>query len=311
MPAASIERGLRIVRGLFAWLHEVGYLAGNPWAAVATTLKSHTQFRTAASPEKGRREVAVARGVERRARRDRRMPAGERKARAVPLVRLGAMAGLRREELAYAMAQWVEAHGKGRMTLKIVGKGGGPARCRWQRNSLPRWATTSPRADCRAIRPMPAKDAAARQARRRDRPDGNGAEANRPGTARPTIALTPARIYAISRRLIEQAADAIEGQGEPKVADKLRRRARAQRKAHVRDPVRGAGHPDPDRAGLDGARQSRDDCDLLQYPGRPPVRPDRKGVRAESIRRACRGEAVIQDRRFRLAFSAGVRSSWL
>ena len=98
MSAASIERGLRIVRGLFAWLHEVGYLAGNPWAAVATTLKSHAQFRTAgkarnkgAEKSLSREEWAAVLGV------IDAMPAGERKARAVALVRLGAMAGLRRE----------------------------------------------------------------------------------------------------------------------------------------------------------------------------------------------------------------------
>ena len=234
MSAASIERGLRIVRGLFTWLHEVGYLAGNPWAAVATTLKSHTQFRTSGKPRKKGAEKSLSReewdavlGV------IDAMPAGERQARAALLVRLGVMAGLRREELANATTQWIEAHGKGRMTLTIVGKGGVPREVPMaaeliaalgdylEARGLPRDPT-----ECPQQTPLLAKladeiDLTAPEPKTADeRPD-------------PRVALTPARLYAIVRRLIEQAAEVLEGQGDDKPAAKLRRRARAHALRHT------------------------------------------------------------------------------
>jgi integrase len=234
MSAASIERGLRIVRGLFAWLQEVGYLAGNPWAAVTTTLKSHTQFRSGGKRRQKGTEKSLSR-AEWAAVLDviDSMPAGERQARAALLVRLGAMAGMRREELANATTEWIEGHDKGRLTLNIVGKGGVPREVPMAADLIDalgdyleaRGLARDP-TDCPPSTPLLAKlaeeiDLTAKEARR------NGAGPDR------RIALTPARLYAIVRRLIEQAAEIMEGRGDDKLAAQLRRRARAHALRHT------------------------------------------------------------------------------
>lgn len=233
MSRSSIERSLRVARSLFRWLQQIGYLAGDPWAAVNCSLKSHTAFRTAADTSRhvqekslSLEELAAVRAVA------ESLESHEARARATAILALGALAGLRREELASATTEWLVRAGRGRMTLKITGKGGVP-------RDVPLLAEVelalADYLEARGLPRVPQKCPKQTPliARLRDEPGAWRKTAKSKAAERHPDALTPARIYAITRRLIERAASALEAESNEDGAKQLRGRAFAHALRHT------------------------------------------------------------------------------
>jgi len=233
MNRTSIERSLRVARSLFRWLQQQAYLAGDPWAAVNCSLKSHTAFRTAADTSRHVQEKSLSREEMEAVRAAAEsLESQEARARATAILALGALAGLRREELASATTDWLVRAARGRLTLKITGKGGVP-------REVPLLAevelAVSDYLEARGLPRVPHKCPTGTPliARLRDEPGAWRKTATSKTAERHPDALTPARIYAITRRLIERAARALETESDGNGAKELRGRAFAHALRHT------------------------------------------------------------------------------
>jgi len=207
MSRASIERALRIVRALFTWLVDCGYLAGNPWTGVRLDLASHEQLRAPATSYSARHVLdkaltasessAVLAVIE-------SLGTAEQAARARVVLLLGMHAGLRREEMANAVCGWLyRPAGADRLALRAIGKGG---KTRELPVSAPLQAAIEQYLEQRGLPRDPLQCAADAPIIARLASEQLRSQDGRNGRSRHPEALTPARLYTLVQQYMRHAA---------------------------------------------------------------------------------------------------------